>query len=152
MHQLQQSWVPSRLGFHATGSSHWILPQVCLGPCSGFPCTSLHAKHHHAQAHAKGARLCNLEAPCHELAHQAVGARHSRWAPGPRQRSPSAVAPATEQPYLGSTLLTPHGEEARKGALKTACPSRRNTILQSETKANQLLSLECAHTDGLHLQ
>ncbi len=27
----------------------------------------------------------------------------------------------TEQPSLGSTLLTPHGEGARKGALKIAC-------------------------------
>lgn len=37
------------------------------------------------------------------------------------RKSPSAAAPMTEQPFLGSTLLTPYEEGARKGALKIAC-------------------------------
>lgn len=36
-------------------------------------------------------------------------------------KSPSIVAPMTEQPSLGSTLHTPPGEGARKGVLQTTC-------------------------------
>ena len=37
------------------------------------------------------------------------------------RKSPSVAASATEQPFLGSTLLTPDGGGARKGAPNIAC-------------------------------
>lgn len=106
------------LGHHAIGS------YPCQGPYDGCLCTRIHTLNQVTHRHPPlrnpvrtmssgdqrmkiGAGLWDLEAPSHELAQQAVGARSVA---GLMVWGKRAATPITEQPCLRCTLLIPNNK------------------------------------------